>query len=162
MSLTVKKLEAARFGVDKERLSGANGLYARLYPSGAKRFQVQVPSELGGKRRLWITLGDFPALSLKEARETAVWIRLQVARGWSANQVRAALATRTLDSDHPNHEAATPSKPDVLFREVAAGLVRAEAPRPEERQANRAELDDHRNLYLPPLSGSPDRRDHET
>lgn len=120
MSLTVKKLEAARFGVDKERLSDGNGLYARLYPSGAKRFQVQVPSELGGKRRLWITLGDFPALSLKEARETAVWIRLQVARGWSANQVRAALASSTLDSDHPNHESGAPAKPAVLFREVAA------------------------------------------
>ncbi|RJL02376.1 DUF4102 domain-containing protein [Paracoccus aestuarii] len=120
MSLTVKKLEAARFGIDKERLSDGNGLYVRLYPSGAKRFQVQVPRERGDKRRLWITLGDFPKLSLKEARETAAWIRLQVARDWSASRLRAALATSTFDADHASQDSAKPSKPAVLFREVAA------------------------------------------
>lgn len=120
MTLTVKKLEGAKFGIDKERLSDGNGLYLRLYPSGAKRFQVQIPSEPGCKRRVWITLGDFPALSLKEARETTVWIRLQVARDWNAAQVRAALTSGTLGADRPNRTPEAATKPDVLFREVAA------------------------------------------
>ena len=120
MTLTVKKLEGAKFGIDKERLSDGNGLYVRLYPSGAKRFQVQIPSEPGCKRRVWITLGDFPVLSLKEARETTVWIRLQVARGWNAAKVRAALISGTLGADHPNRTSEAAAKPDVLFREVAA------------------------------------------
>lgn len=120
MPLTVKKLEGSKFGIDKERLSDGNGLYVRLYPSGAKRFQVQIPSEPGCKRRLWITLGDFPTLSLKEARETAAWIRLQVSRSWTAAQVRAALASGSLGADHRNRMPEAAAKPDVLFRDVAA------------------------------------------
>jgi hypothetical protein len=42
MPLTVKQIEAARFGVDKERLGDGGGLYLRLLPNGAKRFQVQL------------------------------------------------------------------------------------------------------------------------
>lgn len=49
MPLTVKKLDAARFGGDKERPSDGNNLCMRLHSSGAKRFQVQVPSESGSK-----------------------------------------------------------------------------------------------------------------
>lgn len=120
MSLTVKKLEAAKFGLEKERLSDGNGLYARLYPSGAKRFQVQVPTETQSKRRVWVTLGDFPSISLKEARETAVWIKLQVARGWGASRVRSALQTSNFTADPAQHQDDAVTTRDVLFRDVAA------------------------------------------
>lgn len=120
MPLTVKKLEAAKFGMEKERLSDGNGLYARLYPSGAKRFQVQVPTENQSKRRVWVTLGDFPDISLKEARETAVWIKLQVARGWGASRVRSALETSNFTADPAQDQDDAVTTRDVLFREVAA------------------------------------------
>lgn len=71
MTLTVKQIEAAHFGAAKERLSDGGGLYVRLYPSGRKAFQVQVPKEAGTSARVWVSPGHYPDVSLKEARETA-------------------------------------------------------------------------------------------
>ncbi len=75
MPMTVKQIESARYGVDKERLSDGGGLYLRLFPNGAKRFQVQVARAPESKARGWVTLGDFPALSLKTARVEAARVR---------------------------------------------------------------------------------------
>ena len=91
MPLTVKQIEAATFGKNKERLGDGSGLFLRLYPSGSKIFQVLLPAEAGIARRVWVSVGDFPATSLKEARERASWARLQSARGWSAEEIRAAV-----------------------------------------------------------------------
>lgn len=76
MPLTVKQIEAATFGRSKERLGDGSGLFLRLYPSGSKIFQVLLPAEAGVPRRVWVSVGDFPATSLKEARERASWARL--------------------------------------------------------------------------------------
>ena len=51
MPMTVKQIEAARFGVDKERMSDGSGLYLRLFPNGAKRFQVQIARAPDDKER---------------------------------------------------------------------------------------------------------------
>lgn len=91
MPLTVKQIEAATFGRSKERLGDGSGLFLRLYPSGSKIFQVLLPAEAGIARRVWVSVGDFPATTLKEARERASWARLQSARGWSAERIRAAI-----------------------------------------------------------------------
>lgn len=117
MPLTVKQLEAAKFGQVQERLSDGNGLYLRLYPSGKKAFQVQVSTHTGRRQRVWVSFGDFPNLGLRQARETATWVRMQVARGWSADQVRAALRSDQRDARTP--PADEPARSEAHFRDVA-------------------------------------------
>lgn len=91
MSLNVKQIEAARFGVQKERLSDGSGLYLRLYSNGAKRFQVQIPKEPNSSARGWVTLGAFPELSLKAARGLAAQAKSMVDEGLSITDVRKNL-----------------------------------------------------------------------
>lgn len=63
--LTVKQIEAHRFGKGPERLSDGNGLYIRTYKSGRKSFQTRIAAS---KKLKWVTLGTYPQMSLKEAR----------------------------------------------------------------------------------------------
>lgn len=60
---------------------------------------------------------DFPDTGLKEARDKAGWVRLQVARGWSAEQVRAALQTD--DAGATVRPDAAEDRSRVAFRDVA-------------------------------------------
>jgi ribosomal protein L16/L10AE len=53
MPIPVKQIEAARFGVEKERLSDRGGLYLRRFPNGAKRFQAQIARAPRSKARGW-------------------------------------------------------------------------------------------------------------
>ena len=67
--LTVKQIEAARYGVSPVRLSDGNGLYIRLNKGGGKTFQLRLTE---GRRTRWVTLGRYPELSLRDARVQAV------------------------------------------------------------------------------------------
>jgi hypothetical protein len=92
MPLTVKQIESARYGVEKERLGDGAGLYLRLYPNGAKRFQVQVAKQPGSKARGWVNLGSYPDLSLKAARGVAARVRAMAEEGKAIPEIRQALA----------------------------------------------------------------------
>ena len=126
MKLTVKQIEAARFGQQKERMSDGKGLYLRLYPSGKKAFQIQVPRERDAAIRAWISLGDYPGLGLKEARELGNLVRLQARRGWPAEQIRASLDVSELAM--PEESAVPLSKALTPFREVAKVWFDRKAP----------------------------------
>lgn len=126
MTLTVKQIEAALFGREKERLCDGNGLYLRLYPSGKKSFQVMVAKSKEEKGRLWVTLGDFPSLGLKEAREVANLVRLQSRRGWSAKQIRVGLKAEDLTL--PEETTAPDCLSQTLFRDVAKVWFERKAP----------------------------------
>lgn len=115
MTLTVKQIDAARFGIQKERMGDGGGLYLRLYPSGKKAFQVQVFKEQGQANRVWVSLGDYPDLGLREARDVAGWVRLQASRGWSAEQIRHALRAEEL----PVAAAPVAVRSMTAFRAVA-------------------------------------------
>lgn len=91
MPMTVKQIEAARFGVAKERLSDGGGLYLRLFPNGSKRFQVQIAKAPGLTGRGWVTLGDYPTLSLKSARGLAARVRALSEDGLTIAAVRDEL-----------------------------------------------------------------------
>ncbi|WP_281981771.1 tyrosine-type recombinase/integrase [Thalassorhabdomicrobium marinisediminis] len=67
--LTVKRIEAAVYGISSDRLHDGNGLYLRLNKGGSKTFQLRL--RMGTATR-WITLGQFPKLSLRDARMQAV------------------------------------------------------------------------------------------
>ena len=117
MALTVKQIEAAKHGAQKERMSDGSGLYLRLYPSGKKAFQVQVGKEPASSLRVWISLGDFPVLGLKDARDLAGWVRMQSSRGWTADRIRAAIRSEHHAGVNPAFP--NPEKTTVTFREVA-------------------------------------------
>lgn len=124
MTLTVKEIEAARHGMHKERLGDGSGLYLRLYPSGRKSFQVLVAKGGGATGRVWVTLGDFPDLSLKAARGLTGMARNWAAEGHKAADIRTKLAAQ--DEASSIHVSTTvrrmtPKPPAnvVLFRDVA-------------------------------------------
>ncbi len=127
MALTVKHIEAAKHGIAKERMSDGSGLYLRLYPSGKKVFQVQVGKEPGSSSRVWVSLGVFPELSLKEARDVAGWVRLQSSRGWTADRIRTALrsdngATGDAPANAPTRQVTFREVAEVWFKRKRAGL----------------------------------------
>lgn len=88
MPMTVKQIAATRFGVDKERMSDGSGLCLRLFPNGAKRFQVQIARAPGVRGRGWVTLGEYPALGLKSARGLAAQARALADEGLTIDAVR--------------------------------------------------------------------------
>lgn len=95
MALTSKEIEAAKYEKSKERIGDADGLYVRLFTSGAKTFQLR--AVIGGKRH-WLTLGAFPELGLKQARTLATMVRLQIDRGSDLEQVRFFISSGTLEN----------------------------------------------------------------
>lgn len=133
MPLTVKQIEAARFGVDKERLGDGGGLYLRLFPNGAKRFQVQVARAPDSKARGWVTLGEYPGLSLKAARGLAARVCARAEDGLSIEAIRIELggpAQPDLDAcglgeAHPERRQCKTKRPvavadhGVLLRDAA-------------------------------------------
>ena len=76
---------------------------------------MQVNRQPGSSSRASVSLGDFPGLSLKEARDVAGWVRRQSSRGWSADRIRTALLVEDDATDAP----VTASSRPVTFREVA-------------------------------------------
>lgn len=127
MPLTVKQIEAATFGRSKERLGDGSGLFLRLYPSGSKIFQVLLPAEAGSARRVWVSVGDFPARTLKEAREIAYWARTQSARGWSAERIRSAVRSDVDKLDLLSPGASEPMSSNVPASRQGRGKPKAVA-----------------------------------
>lgn len=63
----------------ERRVSGPRGLSLRDFPSGAKQFELRY-AVLGGPRRRQ-TLGDYPEISLADARRKATELRLKIMNG---------------------------------------------------------------------------------
>ncbi len=63
----------------ERRVSGARGLSVRVWPSGLTQFEVRFA--VGGGPRRRTILGDYPAVSLADAREKAAELRLDVLKG---------------------------------------------------------------------------------
>ncbi|SOH95710.1 Integrase [Monaibacterium marinum] len=116
--LTVKQIEAARYGVSPVRLSDGNGLYIRLNKGGGKTFQLRLTE---GTRTRWITLGRYPDVSLRDARVQAV---LKKAGHDSPDQT-APLNTPTQLPDFPEPSGDVPRFQDfakVWFDRKKQGL----------------------------------------
>ncbi|MPQ95439.1 site-specific integrase [Thioclava sp. JE_KL1] len=120
MGLTTKQIEAAKFGVGPSRVHDGMGLYLRLFSGGAKVFELR--HRQSGKPG-WITLGRFPEIGLRRARDLAGATRLMLERGMPAADLRVLLKLgklETLDA------ALITQKPDMpgpvvtpSFREMA-------------------------------------------
>ena len=61
------------------KVSGVKGLVARVYPSGARVFELRYATLSGTRRRM--VLGEYPGLSLSKAVEQAEAVRIDARRG---------------------------------------------------------------------------------
>ena len=79
------KPQAARY---ERAVSKARGLSVLVYPNGCKTFVARYTAECGARRRL--PLGDYPGLSLVDARLKVQALRLELAEGKDPAAARAA------------------------------------------------------------------------
>lgn len=63
----------------ERRVSGVRGLTVRVWPSGLTQFEVRYKVKGGPRRR--VTLGDYPTVSLADARQKATELRLELLKG---------------------------------------------------------------------------------
>ncbi|WP_338039505.1 Arm DNA-binding domain-containing protein, partial [Mailhella massiliensis] len=78
MSLTDTAIRAAKPAEKQQKLFDAKGLYLLIMPSGTKSWRLKYHFQ--GKEKL-ISLGTYPATSLKEAREKAADARKAIENG---------------------------------------------------------------------------------
>jgi integrase len=83
------KPQAIRY---ERAVTKARGLSILIYPNGTKSFVVRYVAANGARRRL--PIGDYPALSLAEARLKASAVRLEVVSGEDPAAERAAARTQ--------------------------------------------------------------------
>ena len=96
MALTIKGIEAAKPRLDKKsgklktvRLSDGNGLYLEVTET-SKRWRARYAFE--GKEQM-LSLGKYPVVGLKEAREKNFLLRQQIARMFGHSLKRWRLKT---------------------------------------------------------------------
>ena len=79
-------------------VAGARGLALRVFPAGTKSFEFRYVALNGRRRRL--PLGNYPGLSLADAREEAGGLQVAVTRGGdpAAERAAARVAARTGDT----------------------------------------------------------------
>ena len=89
------KAESARY---ERAVSKARGLSVLVYPNGCKTFVIRYVAPNGARRRL--ALGDYPALSLADARLKATRIRIDIVDGKdpAGERARARVEARTGDT----------------------------------------------------------------
>lgn len=80
------RTEAARY---ERAVTKARGLSVLIYPNGTKSLVVRYVAANGARRRL--PIGDYPALSLAEARLKASAVRLEMVSGEDPAAERAAV-----------------------------------------------------------------------
>lgn len=81
----------------ERRVSGPRGLSLRVFPSGLKQFEVRYALEDGPRRRM--VLGDYPAVTLAEARRKATELRLELLNGVDPVAARSVPLLPTLPDD---------------------------------------------------------------
>ena len=87
MALTDSAIRALRPKDKRYAASDKNGLYLEVYPTGGKVWRYRYRQR--GKRE-WVSLGKYPALSLRSARVKRDELAVQVAQGGSPAATRRA------------------------------------------------------------------------
>lgn len=102
MPLSDASLRAAKPREKAYRLSDGGGLYAEISPSGGKWWRLKY--RYGGKEKR-ISLGTYPAVGLKEARERRDAARRLLADGKDPSQQRKAEKAAQLQASENTFEA---------------------------------------------------------
>ena len=102
MPLTDKALGTAKTGLKPRSISDAGGLSVLIQPNGAKWWRFRY--RFGGKPKL-LSLGVYPAVSLKEARRRRDEYRQLVANGVNPSDQRKATPAGTVDDTSDSFES---------------------------------------------------------
>lgn len=88
MPLTDLKIRSAKPGTKPLKLQDGHGLYLDVRPSGLKiwRYRYWITSEKDGV----FTIGEYPGISLSDARKAREWAREQVKRGMNPTHIKDA------------------------------------------------------------------------
>ncbi len=93
MPLTDTRIKTAKQAEKPYELYDALGLYLEIPPSGSKRWRLKY--RIGGREKL-LSLGLYPDVSLKQARERRDEARKLLAAGIDPSQERRAAAAAAL------------------------------------------------------------------
>lgn len=80
MALTDIQIKQAKPRDKQYRLTDQGGLYLRVYPNGAKYWQLRYRSPGTGKEKV-LSLGTYPAISLTAARKKTLGAKLAISAG---------------------------------------------------------------------------------
>jgi len=130
MPLTHAEIRNAKPGPKPIKLFDGGGLYLELAPSGGKWWRFKYRYE-GKEKRL--SLGVWPEVGLKDARERCAEIRRQIAAGIDPSEARKARKAAMTGQDANSFE--------VVAREWHAKQVPTWAPAHSERIIRRFEAD---------------------
>lgn len=130
MPLTHAEIRNAKPGPKPIKLFDGGGLYLELAPSGGKWWRFKYRYE-GKEKRL--SLGVWPEVGLKDARERCAEIRRQIAAGIDPSEARKARKSAMTGHDANSFE--------VVAREWHAKQVPTWAPAHSERIIRRFEAD---------------------
>jgi hypothetical protein len=83
--LTALQVEHTKPGSKPVRLYDGRGLYLEISPAGGRRWRFRY---FVGRRERRMSLGPYPEVSLKEAREKREELRKQVAAGTDPGEIR--------------------------------------------------------------------------
>ncbi|MBN3801619.1 integrase arm-type DNA-binding domain-containing protein [Paraburkholderia sp. Ac-20336] len=87
MSLSDTAIRSAKAGVRPKKLSDGGGLFLLLNPNGSRWWRLKY--RFGGKEKL-ISLGTYPDVSLKDARDRCEEARKKLAAGYDPGEARKA------------------------------------------------------------------------
>ncbi|KVX52984.1 tyrosine-type recombinase/integrase [Burkholderia stagnalis] len=93
MPLTDVKIRQARPGTKPTKLTDTNGLYLELRPSGSKLWRYRY--RIAGKENLF-AIGEYPAVSLQDARRARDDARALVRKGLHPSHVRQEVLSKTI------------------------------------------------------------------
>ena len=85
MRLSEYEIKATPTPIKRSTLSDGRGLELRMTPSGKRTWSLLYP--FNGKKQRF-TIGDYPAVKLKEARLIADKLRNQVAHGQNPQELK--------------------------------------------------------------------------
>ncbi|WP_047236684.1 tyrosine-type recombinase/integrase [Chromobacterium subtsugae] len=90
MPLTDVKIRTAKPGPKPIKMTDGGGLYLEVKTNGAKhwRYRYELPGADGIRRENLYAIGEYPAISLSEARASRDWARDLVKAGKHPSQVR--------------------------------------------------------------------------
>ena len=102
MKLTQKSIDAAKPRERLYRLFDTDGLYLEVPPTGGPRWRLKYFIE---KRERRMSLGTYPEISLKEARDKRDELRKQIAQGIDPAEVRKAEQAAQVEATTNSFEA---------------------------------------------------------
>jgi integrase len=103
MALTIREIEAAKPDAKTYRLSDGKGLVLQVTPNGSKLWRMRY--RYGGKEKM-ISLGRYPEVSLKAARERRDQERMDLSKGINPSEARRSQQREAIERSTNTFETA--------------------------------------------------------